>query len=134
MKKEDYIKLVTELHTIAGDPKDAPNDTVNNFAVNGRTVALAFEESIPDVLFVLADCGGTSLDNDRALLEANTQLPSADDGYGCYGRWSGNDAIVYRAQLPFVPASKAQDIAKEMAQIAARAFAGLPAETNTATK
>ncbi|MGA0609033.1 hypothetical protein [Caldimonas sp. KR1-144] len=134
MKKDDYIKLVTELHKIAGDPKDAPDDAVNNFALNGHTVALAFDESIPDVVFVLADCGGTSLDNDRALLEANTQLPSAQDGYGCYGRWNATDSIVYRAQLPFAPTTKPEDIAKEMAQIAARAVAGLPTNTATAAK
>lgn len=127
MKKADYLKLINDLNHAVGI-EDGANDSYNPYVLDGYTVGLAFDEThAPDVVFILIDVGGSALNNDRELLEANAALPTIDDGYGCYARWPETDTVVYRAQWPFGTASKAEDLLKAITHVASRAVAGLPA-------
>ena len=127
MKKQDYIKLFGDLHKLVGITGVTPGDSLNSFILNGHSVGLAFDEvQAPDTVFIMVDVGGGALDIDRALLEANAALPGAEDGFGCYARWPETDTVVYRAQWPFGPASKADELARAVAEVTSRAVAGLP--------
>jgi len=132
MKKVDYVNLVTELHKFTGaDPKTKVDDRVNSFVLGGHSIALVFDESIPDVVFIMVDCGGSALvDHDRTLLAQNAELAGHEAGYGCWARWPGTDSIVYRAiWIPPATAKTEPELAHALSgaitTVASQAIAGL---------
>lgn len=127
MKKQEYVTLVSALYKNLGIAGAAPSDGLNSFEIGTHGVALMFDETeAPDTVFILVDVGAKALNIDRALLEFNAAIPSTADGHGCYARWPETGNVVYRAHWPFTAASKPEDLAKTMAQVASLAVSGLP--------
>lgn len=127
MKKQEYVALVSNLYKNLGIAGATPSDSLNSFELGTHGVALLFDETeAPDTIFILVNVGARALDIDRALLEFNAAMPSTADGHGCYARWPETGDVVYRAQWPFTPTSRAEDLASSMAQVASLAVSGLP--------
>lgn len=106
MNKAEYIKLIGDLFAHTKIANQHPNDTVNQFTVDGQNVGLIFDEqAAPNTLFVVIDLGGRSLpeDADRKLLLANSQVGVEQDGLGYFCLWpdpadATHASVVYRCQ------------------------------------
>ncbi|MEJ7686623.1 MAG: hypothetical protein WKG52_06280 [Variovorax sp.] len=129
MKRDDYLKILTQLHAAIGVHEAVTDQPTHQFAIGGRTVALAYDDvHAPETLFLFVDLGKVAgAATSAEALKFNAAVGSEADGFGYFAQWPATTSMVYRAQLHLTQATKGADLAAAIARIASVAVESLDA-------